>query len=59
MFYVKLRYDDGKIQVSLLIAKSRLAPIKLVTIPRLELCGAVLAVRLHEIISKELQYVLL
>ena len=27
--YVKLRYDDGKIQVSLLIAKSRLAPIKL------------------------------
>ena len=54
--YVKLRYDVGKIRVSLLIAKSRLAPIKLVTIPRLELYGAVLAVRLHEIVSKELQY---
>ena len=39
--YVKLSYDDGKIQVSLLIAKSRLAPIKLATIPRLD-CGAVL-----------------
>ena len=56
MCYVKLRYDDGRIQVSLLITKSRLAPINLVKIPRLELCGAVLAVRLHEIVSKELQY---
>ena len=27
--YVKLRFNDGKIQVPFLIAKSRLAPIKL------------------------------
>ena len=50
--YVKLCYEDGTSQVSFLIGKSRLAPIKLVTIPRLELCAAVLSVRLHEIISK-------
>ena len=47
---------DGEIRISFVIGKSRLAPIKLVTIPRLELCGAVLASRLHELVSKELQF---
>ena len=52
----RLNTMDGEIRISFVIGKSRLAPIKLVTIPRLELCGAVLASRLHELVSKKLQF---
>ena len=54
--YVKLSFEDGTNQVSFLIGKSRLAPIKLITIPRLELSAAVLSFRLHEIVLRELEY---
>ncbi|XP_046556878.1 uncharacterized protein LOC124266109 [Haliotis rubra] len=37
------------------MSKSRLAPIKSVTIPRLELCAAVLAIRLDEALRRELR----
>ena len=46
--YIKLKYADGTVKVTFLLGKSRLAPIKLVTIPRLELCAAVLAAKMHE-----------
>ena len=47
--------DHGRIQCSLVIAKSRLAPVKTVNIPRLELTAAVLSVRLDILLRKELQ----
>ena len=47
--------DHGRIQCSLVIAKSRLAPVKTVSIPRLELTAAVLSVRLDILLRKELQ----
>ena len=43
--YLKMK-DDHACKVLFNVRKSRLAPIKLVTIPRKKLCAAVLAVRL-------------
>ena len=44
--YLRVMDDHGRIQCSLVIAKSRLAPVKTINIPGLELTAAVLLVRL-------------
>ena len=44
----------GKVHCSLIMAKSRLAPLKAMTIPRMELSAAVLATRLDKMIRREL-----
>lgn len=53
--YIRSANDEGKCMVRLLMAKSRVAPIKPTTIPRLELCGAVVGTHLYEKISKSLR----
>ncbi|MCG8069350.1 MAG: hypothetical protein JAY84_15975 [Candidatus Thiodiazotropha taylori] len=53
--YVRLVDVHGNIACSLVIGKSRLAPIKQVSIPRLELSGAVVACRLYRLLSDELE----
>ena len=50
-----LRQSDGNSKISFIMGKARVAPLKLVTIPRLELCGAVLAARLHETIFGQMR----
>ncbi|CAH0713893.1 unnamed protein product, partial [Brenthis ino] len=46
--YICSGNDNSETLVRLLMAKSRVAPIKPMTIPRLELCGALVALRLYE-----------
>ena len=52
--YLRTEYASGRVTVALTMAKSRLAPIKATTIPRLELCAATLATRQDELLRREL-----
>lgn len=50
--YLRAIYSDQTVSSTLLCSKSRIAPLKTVSLPRLELCGAVLLARLtHRILS--------
>lgn len=53
--YSRLENESGKVHVSFLLSKARVAPLKPVTIPRLELTAAVLATKVDQLIRAEWQ----
>lgn len=53
--YLLLTNHDNKKHCSLLIGKSRVTPLKHVTIPRLELTAAVIAVKMDKMLRQELK----
>lgn len=53
--YVRSVSQTGSVLVRLLMAKSRVAPLKPTTIPRLELCGALVGTRLYKKASDSLR----
>ena len=52
--YLKFQFMKNKPHCSFVMAKNRLAPIKTISLPRLELNAAVLGIRLYKSIIKEL-----
>lgn len=52
-FYLRVTNKDGHRDVGFVLGKSRLAPQPDLTIPRLELCAAVMAAEIAEVISEE------
>ena len=54
--YLRIAYPDEKIECAFIIGKTRNAPIKTVSIPRLELQGALLAARVDLAARKELNF---
>jgi hypothetical protein len=53
--YLRTEFIDGRVTCSLVFGKSRTAPLRKISIPRLELQAAVLSVRISEIMQREIE----
>ncbi|XP_075151048.1 uncharacterized protein LOC142225157 [Haematobia irritans] len=53
--YIRVELQDHKVETHLIAAKTRVAPIKKISLPRLELCGAVLLSKLASTTITNLQ----
>ena len=45
VIYLRVLYTDASVSVSLVYSKTKVAPLKVISIPKLELCGVVLLVK--------------
>ena len=53
--YSRIKSKDRSVSTRLLVAKTLVAPVKTVSLPRLELCGAQLGTKLMSIVIESLQ----
>ncbi|KAL7871964.1 hypothetical protein SRHO_G00069470 [Serrasalmus rhombeus] len=56
--YILLTSKDGKKCCTLLMCKSRVAPLKKVTVPRMELTAAIIAVKVDKLLRQEMEITL-
>ena len=54
--YLRISADNHVIHVSFMLGKARVAPLKQMTIPRMELTAAVLAVKVDRMLRKEMEF---
>ncbi|KAI2644717.1 putative oxidoreductase virH [Labeo rohita] len=54
--YIRLKNEEGDIYCAIVMAKSRVSPLKLITVPRLELAVAVVSVEMSSVLKKEMDY---
>ncbi len=50
--YLRLKNMEGDVHCPMVMAKSRVAPLKLTTVPRLELAAAVVSVEISSVLKK-------
>ncbi|XP_003724582.2 uncharacterized protein LOC100890015 [Strongylocentrotus purpuratus] len=53
--YLRMENSEGETRCSFLLSKSRVAPLKQVSIPRMELTAASVAVKIDQVIKRELE----
>ena len=56
--YIRCINQNGQVDTALIISKSRVAPMKQLTVPRLELQAAVLSTRMDAFLRKELEFLI-
>ncbi|CAK1598013.1 unnamed protein product [Parnassius mnemosyne] len=56
LVYARIKTEDGTIRTKLIAARTRVAPLRTISLPRLELCGALLLARLLKQVAQAIYH---